>query len=748
MKTTTASLLALLAGFYPAASYATSTPAGYQLGITGVTSAIQSQANGGQGITIAIVDTGINPAITGFAGRISSLSTCVATNNCKNGYADDFGHGTFVASIAAGGPGNAYISTGVAPKATIMAVKISQPGGTAYTTDEDNGVMTAARNGAKVINLSFGSFFAPRDTSAYAVYNAQMVNAINVAASYGATVVIAGGNSSTTFMQNVNQGGFTSTALSHLIFAGATTPTSTLSSYSNTPGTSNFLATNGQSKLLESLWIMAPGDNLQAAWYQGNGYYAIGSGTSFSAPQVSGALALLEARWPVLYRNGTATQLLLSTTTDLGAKGTDTTYGTGMMNVTQAFQPVGNLTITNAKGQAVNVSTITGSMLASGAFGSMSSLTSQLKNMTALDSYSRDFPVDLSSLVTTSKAASLIVSQVTAPTISATKAHFADGSSFAFGESSASLTGTPSGYDTPAKQRGWYMSITDNQGSTLAAGKGFPAAASFAEAMWGSDSLASDSVNTLGISNSLMGIAEGGPFTAYGKKIGDNTRIAFSWSQTENTYDPMAMPSQSINATAAGAGLTTRLSDQWTTGVTLNSLSESNGLLGSTYGNSSIGLGNQHNSFSVGVTASYDVTPKTNLTFDAAWVRSDGADIAGGLISHVSDVYARSMGAALTQSDAFHDDDKLSFALRMPLQVYAGSADLNTMAVDSNGFATTTTQRVNLAADGQETDLSVNYAAPWKMGVNWTASFEARHDADNIRGNQAADILVGARLSF
>lgn len=744
-----AALLALLS---PSISYATPSGASYQLSVTGVTSAIQSQANGGQGITIAIVDTGINPNITGFAGRVSSQSTCVATGNCSSGYTDTFGHGTFVASIAAGGQGNAYISTGVAPKATIMAVKIAQSNGSAYTTDELSGIETAAARGAQVINLSFGTFFAPNQTPAYAYYNAQLVNAINYVASKGATLVIAGGNSNTTFMQNINQSGFTSTALSHIIFAGATTPNSTLSSYSNTPGTTNFTATNGQTKSLASLWIMAPGDNLQAAYYLGNNYYAIGSGTSFSAPQISGALALLEARWPVLYRNGTAAQLLLSTATDLGAKGIDTTYGTGLLNVTQAFQPVGNLTITNAKGQSVNVSTITGSMLSSGAFGSLASLTNQLKNMTALDSYQRNFPVDLSSLVTAPKSASAIAKQVTAPTVTASKKTFTDGSSVAFGSSTDNSVGFTSANGAangaPAKPQNWYMSMTDSQGSTLAAGQGFPAAASFAEALWGSSNLAAESISTLGVSNGLMGIAEGGPFAAYGKRLGDSTRIAFSWTQTGNTYDPMAMPGQAVSATAAGMGMTTRLNDQWTAGVTLNTLNESNGLLGSTYGNSAIGFGNQHNSVSIGMSASYDITPKTNLAFDAAWVRSDGANIAGGLVSHVSDIYARSMGAALTQSDAFKDDDKLSLAIRMPLQVYAGSADLNNLSVDSSGNATTTTQRVNLAANGQETDLNVNYAAPWTMGINWTASFEARHDADNIRGNQAADFLIGAKLNF
>ncbi|MDD5586715.1 MAG: S8 family serine peptidase, partial [Alphaproteobacteria bacterium] len=537
-------------------------------------------------------------------------------------------------------------------------------------------------------------------------------------------------------------------ALSRLVFAGSVNSKNLKSSFSNTPGTTGFINTANQKTALSSLWLMAPGESLIGAYYSGANNYAYASGTSFSAPMISGALALLGARWPVLFRNGTATRLLFQTASDLGTKGVDTTFGTGLLNMNKAWQPAGALTITNTKGQKIAVSSITGSMLSSGAFGSLSSLTSKLSSMTALDSYQRDFKVNLSSLITPSKASSATASAATAPKTTATGARFTDGSSFAMASMQYRDMHDVKPFGMPEKPNGWYMSFTDSRGSTFAGGYGFPASAAFTEAMWGSDNLAAQDVTELGISNSLMRFAEGGQFTAYGRRVGGNSRLAFSWSQTSNTVSMMDLPWTVSNASAFGAGFTTKVTDRWSVGLTVNALNEKNGLLGSTYADSGIGFGKSHNSVSTGITSTFDMGNKLNLVVDASWVRSDGASMSDGLISNVSSINARSMGAALVQRDAFRKDDRLSLAVRKPLRIYSGSASLSMTSVDSQGYAYTQSESVSLKPDGNETDFSMTYETPSKYGIDWTASLTARHDADNVRGRVSADLLVGAKLSF
>tara|TARA_A100001015_G_scaffold90780_1_gene101114 strand:+ start:308 stop:1438 length:1131 start_codon:yes stop_codon:yes gene_type:complete len=67
------------------------------------------------------------------------------------------------------------------------------------------------------------------------------------------------------------------------------------------------------------------------------------AGTSFAAPRVVGAAALLRHKFPNL--NGSALkQVLLQTATDLGAKGVDNIYGYGLLNITNAMSPQGNVT--------------------------------------------------------------------------------------------------------------------------------------------------------------------------------------------------------------------------------------------------------------------------------------------------------------------------------------------------------------------------------------------------------------------
>ena len=118
-----------------------------------------------------------------------------------------------------------------------------------------------------------------------------------------------------------------------------------------------------------------------------------------AAPLVSGSLLLLQSAWPILKTNGTTADLLLGTATDLGVKGVDSTYGTGLVNLATAFQPVGALSVTLANGNSTPVSAISGSLLTSGALGNLMAIKERLANYMSFDSYQRNFTVNLSGLI-------------------------------------------------------------------------------------------------------------------------------------------------------------------------------------------------------------------------------------------------------------------------------------------------------------------------------------------------------------
>jgi len=712
----------------------------------GVSQALAASANYGAGIIIGDVGTGIDPTLPQFANRISPLSNCLVGASCGNGYMDDTGHDTNVAEIAAGGGlanGEGVYSAsglGVAPRAIIVAMKVDS-NGILSVNAIDAGIRQAADAGAAVINLSLGGVLGYTD-------------AINYAASKGVIIVLAAGNDGLPYLGSPSAGiyGFTQQALSHIIVVGAVDGSNNIQSISNIPS-ANLIGTtetvtevtttnaNGSDSITFIATPTGPYVSLQSIWLVTPASY-----TSFSAPQVAGAVALLDSRWPVVQRNGTAPAILFASATDLGDPGVDAIYGNGLLNVAAAFQPIGGLNAMTATGQAVPVGQVTASVVSGGALGSMSKLSSSLSNYTAFDSFQRDFQVNLSGLVTARPTTSSVVTSLSAPKPTVSATHFADGGNLAFGtvDNTGNSVDHPNGIGT----QNWFLSFTDTSGSSLAAGYGFPASASFANALWGDETIAGQA-STLNVANALTNLAQGGQFMAFGNQLDSNTRMAFSWSQTP-VSDPMTNNNwDAPNARAFSSGITTQMTSGWRAGLTLGVLNEQSGLLGSTYSPTGpLNFGTSHQSTSVGISSAFNLSDKTDLLLEATMARTDGSTISNSLISNVSPLYARSFGASLAEHDTFDEGDHIELSVSSPLRVFSGTAFLATTSVDANGYATTSNQKIGMSPNGNEIDLAVSYRAPVRDNLQWNVSLEGRHDADNVAGATDLVGLIGASLSF
>lgn len=142
----------------------------------------------GQGVTIAIVDTGIDVEHPDFEGRIANT-----VDYTGEGADDNNGHGTHVASIAAGsGAASDGKYRGVAPEATILAAKVLRGDGRGRQSDVMAGIEWAVQQGAQVINLSLGGPPVPCDgTDA-------LSELVDAAVAAGAVVCVAAGNSGPT----------------------------------------------------------------------------------------------------------------------------------------------------------------------------------------------------------------------------------------------------------------------------------------------------------------------------------------------------------------------------------------------------------------------------------------------------------------------------------------------------------------------------------------------------------------------
>lgn len=712
----------------------------------GVTNAIESAASWGKGQLLGVVDTGINATHPMFsAGQVSqALSSCAAVSfRCSNGFADDNGHGTAVASIAAGNTvwkgsaasGGGYTTAngnfiGVAPAANIFSGKVLSAAGSGFSTDVAAGVRKAADAGAGVINVSitYGN-------------DANMVGAINYAASKGAFIVWAGGNSSQNLLSNANTTGLTALAIQHLIFAGSVSSANVLSSFSNKPGTGKLVNTSNVATTYANRWIMAPGEAILAPYtLAGNTAYMLWSGTSMAAPVVSGSLMLLQNAWPILKTKGTTADLLLATAKDLGTAGVDASYGTGLVNLQKAFTPYGTLSVTKANGQVVPVSSVSGSLITSGAFGSLTAIQSKLASYTAFDGYARNFTVNLSGLIKT-PATAASVNPLPTNTYSAPTAI-----KFAGGELLVSLQSTNDpmmhlgefGYraDLDTTQAVGYSLFTRKTGEVTGLGYGTSSSYPFARALF-NDDLISLQMSDFD-ATSASSLAQRGQQFAYGLALSPKLRVAASYSATPTAtvLTPNAPQSSQLKV-----GASYQLAAGLTGGLTYARLDERNSLLGANYDSNGLLSFGQSASEIFGMSLAYRLTRDSSLAFNAELGRTRaGSGGESSLFAATSALQSQSFAVTYLQRNLWRNEDQLIASVKQPLRVSSGSAAILTAGVDAQGEAVYQKSWASMVPDGREVDLTLAYRMPVGKTATVTTQAVYQKDALNISGNRATQL--------
>jgi hypothetical protein len=265
---------------------------------------------------------------------------------------------------------NGVASHGVAFEATILAMDVSSLSCTSAQCGTSfphmiEAIDYAVKNGVRVINFSAGPGPSWQPTEYYA--------AMRRAAEAGVVLVFAAGNNGAAQpIPNVKEVERQLRELGNVIIAGAHDGGRQLASFSDRAGdSSSYLTALGVS--------VATSDN--------QGYFGPSGGTSFSAPAVAGAVALLAGAFPNL-TGKQIVEILFKSADDAGAAGWDSSFGHGILNVGRAFAPIG---ATRLAGSNLPVS-----MLRNGRVSEpMGDANMALPRVTVLDSYSRAFATDL-----------------------------------------------------------------------------------------------------------------------------------------------------------------------------------------------------------------------------------------------------------------------------------------------------------------------------------------------------------------
>jgi type VII secretion-associated serine protease mycosin len=288
------------------------------------------QLTRGAGVTVAVIDSGVNPEVSDLAGSVitgpdyTGAHTSPASSNWGV-------HGTWMASLIAGHGHDAGSSgvIGVAPRARILSVRVIPDRGdphygqyerepeTVIQRSLANGIRYAVAHGAQVISMSIG----------YSAPSGVVREALQQAYDRGVVVIASAGNS----------GGPAGSG------RDGASPTSFPANY---PGVISVGAVDwrgavaGFSSDNLSVQVAAPGVSVPAQGRDGQYWWV--SGTSPACALVAGVAALIKARYPAIAPDLVASALN-STTTDRPAAGYDSQVGFGIVNAAAALAKAGKL---------------------------------------------------------------------------------------------------------------------------------------------------------------------------------------------------------------------------------------------------------------------------------------------------------------------------------------------------------------------------------------------------------------------
>lgn len=660
-------------------------------------------------------------------------------------------HGQAVAVVAAGAK-NDLGTHGVAFNAEVLAVDFFS--GVNGTLESFNGITFHVSdpwtyltdNGARVINKSIGFDEGDIIPNPPVVTDRYVVESDAIAVQNGALLVSSAGNNSDPepslsnlqTIAELQNAGILDSGPGAFIIVGAVRENLQIASFSDRAG------------VARDHYMVAPGVNIAFPW---NGVMVIGSGTSFSAPHVVGAAAIIFERWPTLTGRDVM-NILFDSATDLGLPGVDAIYGQGLLNLDAALQPLGTSTFAIGASSTGPLVTGTGIVLGS-AFGDGGSFGASASDVMILDGFTRDFTIDLKSFVSSVSQVSQ-VSQGSRITNLFNRKQDWKSSSLRFGETgkifyafgenawereAASLRSSPL---TPyERERDVVLEFSDSRaGLDLAAGIGRSLGDAMAARPFNLVSLTQAFSHPVDHGQGTYAIA-GVPFAD-----GSHLRLGISsaWNQGIKAHPVAALrDNQSSHAFALRYD---RRSGSALFGLEVGALVEDGALLGSVAAG---GLALTERSTTTWLTLAGQRGFENGIFLAGrlSAALTDPGSIENSLLTGLGNISSTSFSFGIGRRSTLLPGDALSFTVHQPLHVeQANLTFVSGRARDrQSGHIDFSNRDLSLSPSGRELALETAYQA--KFG-NWIgeANLAYSFDADHIEGQQEASVMLSITRDF
>jgi hypothetical protein len=735
------------------------------------------QTAGGNGVTVGVLDA----TVTNGAGELSNVKFIGGYNM----YVND--HGAAVASLI-GAQHDGQGIMGIAPDSHINLYNPFDATGTAGWADVAKGIDALYRSGASVVNASLGVPGTVMSNEWVNILSGPLLSNRK----HDLVIVKAAGNEGAVQTDNVPWL-LGLEVPNNIILVGSTNPMGEISSFSNTPGEAclTLLGLCAEQNKLKYRFIVAPGELVLVS--DNHGGVVRMSGTSFAAPLVTGAVALLQQRWPWLADHAEETaQIIFQSATDLGAPGVDPVYGWGMLNVEAAMSPLNwdKLTVyqpVNYTGKNVNTG-----LLGTGLLSNLSlvanwnarSLKQSVLNAGQLKLWQnnkafvvafeniggtyRDFTIPLSSLLVGKSQSVNGASNPFQSYLYQRMIDWANGTqSLAFntqsmrvdnGAWSLNMTSTEATPEEVTAGSGPFHSefVASNRdaGIAMRLGEGNGAHAFYGNAGF---SLRSDFDPATGGVNPILGFASGGAYAQGSMTVSEGLSLSMGFTQKSDDhlyFDPTLGPQQTMplapnKASAAVASIDYKMAEGFSLNASYTQLDEADALLGAQGGGIfNLNGGAQTGATTFGATAA--LGGGWDLTGSATMARTTMQSYGLSFLS-LKDGKVDSMAYEFVagKTGLFSELDRVRFSFAQPLHVESGALLYQSLQVINRetGEIGPVTQTWNIAGQ-REYRMEASYGTPIMDGRAEVEGFSLLdlNGPDRLQQGQTNSVSVGARF--